>query len=588
MKISKYLMMLAAAVGMTAACQKDELIKFDPVTVVAPVLEQVSDIVVTEDNMATDKVKFVWSKADFGMNVLVTYTLVTVYGEEVVELNKDLSGTEVEVAYSTLNGKFYNDLGMPAGVPTEVKFMVYAKLADSDKVYSNEVKINFTAVEAEKTYPVSIYGVVGTINGWAAPDVKMFDIGDGMYAAFNVVFDQGENWFKIRANEVWEESGNFGLSAKSAISVDAGYDLISGNGSQDIGIADGKYDVWFDLTNMKVYAMTPGKHPTDAGEGEVVVPVDPSTLSWYLVGQFNSWATQDAAYKLTNSDDGKWFTFKNFTSDGEGFKLVAGETPEDGWSVANRGAEGDVEPYVLTAGAAVAVVEGGKNFSIAAGTYDVYMNAACDKVYVTVAGEVPEEVLVKYTEYIYVPGNHQTWAPATAPALWSPEKNGVYTGFCNFNGDFKFTHARDWNNGEYNSTNFETYADGFSASTDGTNITAPAGYYFVTVKVPEKKLEATSVVWGVIGSATAGGWDADQDMIWDAAKACWTATVELTAGGEWKFRANDDWTINLGGSIENLVADGGNITVTEGGTYVIDLYTERTATDKIYCTVTKQ
>ena len=429
----------------------------------------------------------------------------------------------------------------------------------------------------------SEWGIVGQVNGWAAPDITMYKTAtEGLFVAYNVAMPDGG--FKIRANGEWNDAANYGLPTAGAVEVDHAYDLICGGNSGDMTLVAGNYDIWFDLTNSKVYIMTPGKPISEAEGGKVDAPVDPATLDWYLVGQFNGWSTAAADYKLTKSADGKWFEFKGFVADGQGFKFhAAGDDP---WAV-NRGAEGEAEPVELTAGVATAVIAGGKNMALAAGTYDIYMNAACDKAYFMAEGEVPEEIATKYAEYIYVPGNHQGWAPATAPALRSPEKDGVYTGFCYFGGDFKFTHARDWNNGEYNSTNFETFAEGFSPSTDGTNITAPAGYYFVTVNIPEKKLEAKQVSWGIIGTATANGWDADQDMAWDAEKKCWTATLALSAG-EMKFRSNDNWDApDLGGSIEDLVLGGGNIAV-EAGTYAIELYTERTTTDKIYCTMTKQ
>lgn len=578
MKIAKYLMMLAAAVGIAAACQKEEKVVFDPSVVVAPVLDPIADMVVTEDNM-NDKVKFTWTAADFGLDVVVNYTLWTSYADNAeVAVVKSITATETEVALATLNGIFFNDMKIPAGEAKTVKFRLSASLADSEVFYSEAVETNFTAKEAEKTFPPSIYGVVGTLNGWAAPDVNMGDAGDGMYVAKNVVFDQGENWFKIRANEEWNDKENYGLGAKQAITVDAGFPLTVGSGSQDIGVADGTYDIWFDKTNLMVYAMTPGKHPKDAGQGEVVVPVDPATLDWYIVGQFNGWTTADAKYKLTPDEDGKWFVLKGFVADGQGFKFHA--AGDDNWAV-NRGAEGDVEPAVAPVGEAFTLVANGKNISLSAGTYDVYVSSAFDKVMFMAEGEAP----AKYGEWIFVPGNHQGWSPATAPALRSENKDGVYTGFVNFNGEFKFTHVRDWA-GEYNSDHFDTYADGFVKGSAGGNITGPVGYYYVTANVPEKKLDAVQVVWGVVGTA-AGSWDVDQDMTWDDAKKCWTLTADLVAG-EWKFRANDGWDINLGGALEDLTMGGGNIALAEAGTYYIELYTERTDTEKFYCTVSKK
>jgi hypothetical protein len=76
-------------------------------------------------------------------------------------------------------------------------------------------------------------------------------------------------------------------------------------------------------------------------------------------------------------------------------------------------------------------------------------------------------------------------------------------------------------------------------------------------------------------------------MTWNAADETWTLTTELTAG-ELKFRANDGWDINLGGdSIDDLVENGANLQIAEAGTYTITLYTTRSASNKIYCTIAK-
>jgi hypothetical protein len=81
--------------------------------------------------------------------------------------------------------------------------------------------------------------------------------------------------------------------------------------------------------------------------------------------------------------EGDWYVFKGFVSDGQGFKFNAGN-----WDV-NRGATGSVEPFEVTVGTAVEVVNNGKNLAVAAGTYDVYMNAATDKIFVMETGKTP-------------------------------------------------------------------------------------------------------------------------------------------------------------------------------------------------------
>lgn len=75
--------------------------------------------------------------------------------------------------------------------------------------------------------------------------------------------------------------------------------------------------------------------------------------------------------------------------------------------------------------------------------------------------------------------------------------------------------------------------------------------------------------WGIIGDATQGGWDNSTPMTLNAETGEWSITTELAAGN-YKFRANNKWDINLGGDLNHLTYGGDNIT-TEAGTYVITL-----------------
>lgn len=76
--------------------------------------------------------------------------------------------------------------------------------------------------------------------------------------------------------------------------------------------------------------------------------------------------------------------------------------------------------------------------------------------------------------------------------------------------------------------------------------------------------------WGVIGDATPGQWSDDTNMTWDAVNGRFTVTLNLTANS-FKFRANDGWDYNLGGSLTALTEGGDNIPVTEAGNYTITL-----------------
>ena len=77
MKITKYFLSMAAAVGMIAGCQKPEMIQIAaPEDVKAPVLEAVAGpIEITPTNMGLEKVTFSWSAADYGVPTQVNYSL---------------------------------------------------------------------------------------------------------------------------------------------------------------------------------------------------------------------------------------------------------------------------------------------------------------------------------------------------------------------------------------------------------------------------------------------------------------------------------------------------------------------------------
>ena len=193
---------------------------------------------------------------------------------------------------------------------------------------------------------------------------------------------------------------------------------------------------------------------------------------------------------------------------------------------------------------------------------------------------------LNFEEYIYVPGNHQGWAPDKAPRLHGANSDGKYVGYSCLDGGFKLTKGPGWNFGEYNWGSFTSHPEGFTGEGGGDITCTVKGFYLIEADVATGTLKATPTTWGIIGDATADGWNSDQDMTWNAEKHCWCATITLT-DGTIKFRANDGWDINFGGNPDNLSANGDNIPVT-AGTYDIDLYLERTTSENIYCTMTKK
>lgn len=207
----------------------------------------------------------------------------------------------------------------------------------------------------------------------------------------------------------------------------------------------------------------------------------------------------------------------------------------------------------------------------------VVVSSVAEPFVITVKPIAPE-----FPQFLYVPGNAQGWNPGTAGAVESPNCDGLYTGFIYVDGGFKFTNARDWNHGDYGYDAFPGQTV-FTASGDG-NLVADgdaAGVYYVTLNLATMDLTAVKVTtMGIIGDFN--GWGGDVEMAWNDVDCCYEATgAGVTANG-WKFRINADWSVNLGGSLTDLVADGANLSVV-GNT--IKLYPLRNTSEKIYCTV---
>ena len=90
-----------------------------------------------------------------------------------------------------------------------------------------------------------------------------------------------------------------------------------------------------------------------------------------------------------------------------------------------------------------------------------------------------------------------------------------------------------------------------------------------TLKVTPYFDEIKSSEWGVVGSATPNGWNGPDIKMWNSTDGNLVAYATLSAG-EIKFRKNNDWGVNLGGSNGTLSSGGSNIAVT-AGTYKITI-----------------
>ena len=176
---------------------------------------------------------------------------------------------------------------------------------------------------------------------------------------------------------------------------------------------------------------------------------------------------------------------------------------------------------------------------------------------------------VKLYGLLYVPGDYQGWAPATAPTLGSPDNDGKFEGYVNIPAGgsykFKFTTGPDWSNALGD-------AGAGKLSASGGDILVPgAGYYRLEANTGANTWVATKTTWGMIGDFNS--WGGDVNMIYDAGSNVWKGTIVAAANGGFKFRANGGWSLNYGdtGANGSLDSGGDNISIT-AGTHEIKLY----------------
>jgi hypothetical protein len=142
--------------------------------------------------------------------------------------------------------------------------------------------------------------------------------------------------------------------------------------------------------------------------------------------------------------------------------------------------------------------------------------------------------------------------------------DGKYSGFVKLDATKPFTLNDPDANINYG-------ASGAALAVDGAGITVTAsGWYKLNVDTKALTYSLSPYMIGLVGSATPNGWDSpDQKMDYDSGTGTWVITITLVAG-DIKFRLNDGWAWNLGGTTTNLVHNGDNIPVTAGN-YTIAL-----------------
>lgn len=608
-KISLYIMALLST-GLVSCNQDFETI-FSPQTNPQESLLQASDVTVanntpavinlaeyfTEDGIAkaipigAATVKEGAMPANTILKAEVEFSKDADFSNSIVLDANSLDGSsDISVSASLLQDAYFNEITRnPATTDLYIRTVLYTVTGGtSDAIvgkpgenYYAESKVQFTPLNKVQISPA--YYIIGGPNDWAGSaaekPIKFNHSGADVYEdpIFTVVFDaaaEGDTWFAIGDDEACDAIGAGDWTKL--------FGIVGGDSQAKEGRLDYRYNLGAD--NSFCVPAGAKKIKVTIDMMSYTFKVEPVSIAdaYYLIGGPGDWSA-DAAMTMTFNHSSKdVFEDPVFTYTFDGGK--------DMWfafgdkDAIDAVAAGDWTKLYGTTGASEDLtgsfdrrynLDGDHSFHIdgSAKMYRVSINMA-DMTY-----EIKE---LNFNEYIYEAGVNNDWGAVGQP-LYCANQDGIYAGFfyaqdadwSEGKGAFKFTGAfNSWNEGNYGTGTIND--DGLSGTLidDGGsgNVLATPGFYKAEVNLADMTYKLTPITGiGLIGPAQAGGWDTDTDLTYNPETRAWEGTIELAAD-EFKFRANDGWDINWGGTIDNLTQDGPNLKIETAGKYFIQFF----------------
>lgn len=324
----------------------------------------------------------------------------------------------------------------------------------------------------------------------------------------------------------------------------------------------------------------------------------PIESAYYLIGDFPGWdAAAASGVPFSHSDKDVYedpiFTLTvKIDGAGKNWKVAPQSFIDNGnnWEVVLGNAGGDQNPALE----GELLANGGSMNFAEAGTYKITLNM---EEYTYTVELLPE------ISCAYVIGQYCEWKFETAQKLYAASGDPNHTGWIifgtgSFTDGWKITDAANWDLSWGGASADAEPATMTLTSENGANITCYSKFgYEMTFNKETAELSILKSVdkWGIVGDATATGWDgpdAAMSLAMDAAapeneRVYLTITTELKSG-KFKFRADDDWGTNFGDSGNGdgtLAPNGADIVVAEGGTYLIKFFFNASTP---YYTITKQ
>jgi hypothetical protein len=530
------------------------------------------------------------------LKALVEFSKTEDFAESITLDANSLEGSnEISVKAGDLQDAYFNNITRnPAETPLYIRTVIHTVTGGSAEAIVGKPGENFFAkrnVQFTPLFKVKIapaYYVIGAGAGWSAEGARTqkfnhsnADVYDD--PIFTIIVDAGgdDAWFAIGDD-----------TAIDAVAAGDWNQLFGTKGaSEDLeGTMDRRTNLGgdhsFHVTGAKKIRIT-------LNMMEYSYKIEPVNIadSYYLIGGPGEWNAESAmTMKFSHSSKDVFedpvFTY---TFEGNGGDMWFAFGDEDAINAIN---DNDWNKLFGTKGESTDLSGSFDRRSNLGGDHSFCVDGKAKfyRVSINMAEMTYSITPLNFAEYIWEAGVNNNWGSDAQP-LYCADGNGTYKGFfyaqdadwSGGKGAFKF--QKEFNNWDVN------YGFGSGDDASGTlaeggdNIMVTPGFYLAEVDLAAMTYKLTPVAIGIIGPAQAGGWDTDTDMAYNPETRAWEATIALTAG-EFKFRANDGWDINWGGSVDNLTQGGANLSIDTDGTYFIQFFPN--CETKSYCNITKK
>lgn len=308
MKVTKYLIAFAAIAMMAISCSTDvdEAQISGPDQFVAPVINNMSNIIVNANNSKAENVTFTWTAAEFGLPVQILYSVYVVLGNETALLGTSYN-TSFSISKADLNGVVINNLKVPANETASITAYVTAKLNGTDKY--EPISSSKTNSFDVTTFAASLSWLYlcGEFNNWDIDNAAIFWETTGGSNIFSCMVD----FTRKNDNPTDPDRSYFKVTAERSWSGDNwGYNYLTPSW---VYPEQSDSNLSLDITEKNIFQITVNK---------AVMTIDQKAIGKVLslVGDFNGWGENDAVF-VYDSAESTWSTEPIDLEAGSGIKV---------------------------------------------------------------------------------------------------------------------------------------------------------------------------------------------------------------------------------------------------------------------------